>query len=344
MGQTRLVKAFDEQADRASICLAAATLAAGGLVAIPTETVYGLAANALDSAAVAKIFVAKGRPQDNPLIVHIADMGMLEPLVAELPPAARVLAERFWPGPLTMVLPRSEAVPPIVSAGLPTVAVRFPSHPIARAIIREAGVPLAAPSANLSGRPSTTTAQHCVTDLTGKVDMIVDAGPCAVGIESTVVSLLGEAPRLLRPGAITPEQLQEALGSLEVDRAVLEQVEEGAAVASPGMKYKHYAPRARVTLVEGDDAQYAAYVNSHREEGTFALCFTEDLPHLAVPAVDYGSKQDQAEQARRLFGALRLLDLRGARQVLARHPSRDHMGLAVCNRLLRSAGFEVIRL
>lgn len=344
MEQTKLLKAFDPEADSENIALAAATLAAGGLVAIPTETVYGLAANALDSAAVGKIFVAKGRPQDNPLIVHISDLEMLAPLVLRVPEAARVLADRFWPGPLTLVLPRSEAVPPIVSAGLPTVAVRLPSHPVARAIIRQAGVPLAAPSANLSGRPSTTTAQHCITDLTGKVDMIVDAGPCPVGIESTVLSLMGETPRLLRPGAVTLEQLQEVLGRVEVDRLVLQQAAAEEPVASPGMKYKHYAPRARVTLVQGDDAQYAAYVNAHREEGTFALCFTGDLPHLAVPAVDYGPKGDQAEQARRLFGALRLLDMRGARWVLARYPSQEQMGLALCNRLLRSAGFEVVRL
>jgi L-threonylcarbamoyladenylate synthase len=194
MRQTRLLKIFDEQADAENIRAAAATLVSGGLVVIPPETVYGLAANALEASAVAKIFVAKGRPQDNPLIVHISDRSMLEMVAQDVPQAAYRLVDRFWPGPLTIIMPKNPAVPSIVSAGLDTVAVRFPSHPIAQAIIGAAGVPLAAPSANLSGRPSTTTAQHCVHDLTGKVDIIVDSGPCSVGIESTVISLLGGMP------------------------------------------------------------------------------------------------------------------------------------------------------
>ena len=211
-------------------------LRAGGLVAIPTETVYGLAANALDGAAVKAIYQAKGRPSDNPLIVHICDFGQLPPLVREVPEAAKQLAQAFWPGPLTIILKKSDLVPTETSGGLDTVAVRFPAHPVAQAVIREAGVPLAAPSANLSGRPSPTTFAHVEEDLTGRVDALVDGGDCAVGVESTVITLAEGVPKVLRPGGVTVAQLREVLGRVEVDPAVLHKLEEGKRAASPGMK------------------------------------------------------------------------------------------------------------
>lgn len=323
---------------------AGALLRRGGLVAIPTETVYGLAANAFDEAAVRGIFRAKGRPADNPLIVHISDIAQWAPLVTAIPERAKLLAERFWPGPLTMILPKSDLIGKVVSGGLATVAVRFPSHPIARAVIDAAGVPLAAPSANTSGRPSPTNASDVLEDLGGKIDAVVDAGPCSVGVESTVLSLCGETPRLLRPGGVTPEMLREVLGELEIDPAVYENLREGAVAASPGMKYKHYAPRAKVVLLKGSFAQFCAYVAAHAEEGTFALCFAEEAAALPVPTVIYGSANDSATQAQHIFEALREVDRRGAKRVFARLPARDGLGLAVFNRLVRAAAFQILTL
>lgn len=316
----------------------------GGLVAIPTETVYGLAADAFCTEAVETIFRAKGRPADNPLIVHIAEMETLAVLVTEIPPQAKRLAEAFWPGPLTMILPKAERVPGIVSAGLPTVAVRFPSHPDARAVIRAAGTPLAAPSANRSGSPSPTTAQHVIDDMNGRIDAVLDGGPCEVGLESTVITLAGPTPRLLRPGGITLEMLQAVLGQVEMDEAVLKPLKKGVAAASPGMKYKHYAPRARVIILDGPFEAYKNYVNSHNEEGTAALCFTGEETALSVPALPLGAESDGAEQAHRLFDALRETDRMGASLVFARCPSKTGVGLAVYNRLIRAAGFEVRKL
>ena len=316
----------------------------GGLVAIPTETVYGLAANALDRAAAAKIFAAKGRPADNPLIVHIAKLDQLAPLVREVPETARKLAARFWPGPLTVILPKADCIPAEVSAGLPTVAVRFPSHPAARAVIQAAGVPLAAPSANTSGRPSPTAAGHVLDDMDGKIDAVLDGGPCEVGVESTVVTLAGQTPRLLRPGHITLEDLRNALGEVEADPAILHPLKEGAAAPSPGMKYKHYAPKARVILLDGPFPLYRAYLERHAGPGVMALCFAGEESRLPVPAISYGAESEPWEQERELFDALRELDKRDARLVYARCPEPEGRGLAVYNRLIRAAGFEVERL
>ncbi len=316
----------------------------GGLAAIPTETVYGLAANAFDEEAVRGIFAAKGRPADNPLIVHISAFSQWAPLVQAIPDRAKLLAERFWPGPLTVILPKSDRIGPVVSGGLHTVAVRFPSHPIARAVIDAAGVPLAAPSANTSGRPSPTNAQDVLEDLGGKIDAVVDAGPCSVGVESTVVSLCGDVPRLLRPGGVTPEMLQEVLGELEIDPAVYDKLQDGATAASPGMKYKHYAPAAQVVLLKGSFAQFCAYVAEHADADTFALCFAEEAGQLPVQTVTYGSANDSVSQAQRIFDALREVDRRGARRVFARLPAQDGLGLAVFNRLVRAAAFQIIEL
>lgn len=316
----------------------------GGLAAIPTETVYGLAANALDDDAVRGIFRAKGRPADNPLIVHISDYSQWAPLVREIPAQAKQLADAFWPGPLTVILPKSDRVSSVVSGGLSTVAVRMPSHPVARAIIDTAGVPLAAPSANTSGKPSPTTAQHVKDDMDGKIDCIVDAGPCSVGVESTVLSLAGNKPRLLRPGGITPEMLERVLGSIDIDDAVFHQLAAGQTAASPGMKYKHYAPKAQVTILKGSLQQFCEYVDAHKTPDTLALCFAGEEALLPVPAIAFGNEADGKSQAANIFAALRDVDSRGAGQVFARFPNMDGVGLAVFNRLVRAAAFHIVEL
>lgn len=321
---------------------AARLLREGQLVAIPTETVYGLAANALDPAAVASIFKAKGRPMDNPLIVHIGDMSHWDALVEHIPDDARRLAEAYWPGPLTIILPAASCIPEEVRAGLTTVAVRFPAHPVAQAIILAAGCPLAAPSANRSGAPSPTNAKRVMEDMQGRIAAVLDGGESAVGVESTVVSLCGEKPRLLRPGGITPEMLEALLGPVEIDDAVTHALKVGATVASPGMKYQHYAPKATVHLVKGTAEAYAAYVNAHSGPGVAALCFDEDVPALHVPTVPYGGRREPLEQAHQLFDALRQLDEMGATTVYAAAPKPTGVGLAVYNRLLRAAAFRIV--
>lgn len=326
------------------IAAAAVLLQKGELVAIPTETVYGLAADALNGEAVARIFEAKGRPMDNPLIVHIADWEALPSLVAEIPETARTLAEAYWPGPLTMIFKKGICIPDEVSAGLETVAVRMPSHPVARALIRAASRPLAAPSANRSGIPSPTTAAHVLADLEGRISAVVDGGECRVGVESTVVDLSGPVPRLLRPGGVTPEMLEKAAGPIEIDPAVTHALKEGAVAASPGMKYKHYAPKAKVILIKGGDAAYTSYVNERAGNGVGALCFEEQAAYLRCPAVPYGSREDAASQAHGLFDALRRLDELGIRTAYAACPLEEGVGLAVYNRLLRAAGFQVVTL
>lgn len=330
--------------DDAGFARAAEILQHGGLVGMPTETVYGLAADAKNSEAVKKIFAAKGRPADNPLIVHIAKFEQIYGLVAQVPPAAKKLAEAFWPGPMTMVLPKADCIPDVVSAGMPTVAIRFPSHPAAQRLIMESGLPLAAPSANTSGRPSPTTAQHVLHDLGGKIDAVLDGGPCGVGVESTVITLASDPPRLLRPGGITLEQLRAVLGRVDMDDAVLHPLKPGVRAASPGMKYKHYSPKADVIILDGTDKQYADYVNEHAAVGVMALCYDGDDKNLRVPAICYGGRSDDAAKAHELFDALRSFDERGAKTVYARCPAPKGVGLAVYNRLIRAAGFEVIHL
>ena len=335
---TELLTASDE-----AVAKAGALLRAGEVAAIPTETVYGLAASSFSDEAVHKIFAAKGRPQDNPLISHIADMGMLEGLAARVPASAQKLAAALWPGPLTMVLPRGARVADAVCAGLDTAAIRMPSHPVALAVIRAAGVPLAAPSANLSGSPSPTTAADVLADMDGRIPLILDGGACSVGVESTVVSLVGEQPVLLRPGYITKEQLESVLGCpVVLAHAVLNRLGAGEKAASPGMKYKHYAPRAEVTIVRGTSDAYCAYVRAHAAEGTFALCFDGEQQKLSCPCVAYGAEGDAAAQARHLFRALRELDARGAKAAYAHCPESSGVALAVYNRLLRAAAFRVV--
>jgi len=323
---------------------AAEVLTAGGVVALPTETVYGLAANAFDDDAVKSIFEIKGRPQDNPLIVHISDYIMLNDVVTDVSEGALELAKHFWPGPLTMVLKRTEAVSDTVTCGLDTVAVRMPEHPVAAAVIKAAGVPLAAPSANLSGKPSPTTAQHCIDDLTGKVPLIIDGGPCSVGVESTVISMVGDHPILLRPGIISIEDIREILPDAEVSPAVLEELKEGDEVLSPGMKYKHYSPKAEVYMVEGELSKFADYVAEHAGYGVFAMCFDGEEEIIPIPSISYGAEGNGAAQARKLFSVLRAVDDIGAATVYVRAPEEKGVSMAVFNRLIRAAGFKVIQL
>lgn len=327
-----------------SIQKAAGLLRRGQVVAIPTETVYGLAASALNQAAVEKIFAAKGRPQDNPLIVHISSLEMLPQAAREFPPQAERLAKAFWPGPLTMVLPRAPGLAPAVCAGLDTVGVRMPVHPAALAVIEAAGVPLAAPSANLSGSPSPTTARHVLADMQGRISLILDGGNSRVGVESTIISLVGK-PCILRPGFITQEQIAEVLGQpVALAQAVTAPLQAGQQPVSPGMKYQHYAPKAEITLLAGNLQQFAEYVAAHKEPGVWALCFEGEPAMLPVPAITYGKQDDDPTQAAALFTALRRLDEQGAKKVFARMPRRQGVGLAVYNRLLRAAGFRIVEL
>ena len=333
------------QEDESAIKTAADLILQGEVVGMPTETVYGLAANALNGDAVAKIFRAKGRPQDNPLIVHIADFEQIYDLCPAVPPQAKLLAEAFWPGPLTMIVPKGDCIPNEVSCGLETVGIRLPSHPLARDLIRAAGVPLAAPSANMSGCPSTTTAEHVLRDMDGKIAAILDGGPCGVGVESTVVTLALDKPRLLRPGGITLEQLETVLGEVEVDRALFEKIGDDVRVSAPGMKYRHYAPKAPVTVVRGDPQQTVKYIAEHIDGPTGVLCFDEYKDQFPTCVVEcFGSQYDLAAQAREVFDRLRAFDETDVQQIWAQCPSDEGLGLAVANRIKKAAGFHVIEL
>lgn len=334
---------FYEKCDGNELSEAAEILKNGGLVAIPTETVYGLAANAYNGEAVSKVFEAKGRPTDNPMIVHISKIEEIYPLVTDFPEKARALAEAFWPGPLTMILPKSDLVPREVAPRLETVAVRMPSHPTARKIIELAGVPLAAPSANSSGSPSPTTAQHVIHDLDGKIDAVVDGGECDVGIESTVITLATNVPRLLRPGGITVSQLESVLGHVDVDPAVISELEEGVAPASPGMKYKHYSPKAEVYIVEGSLESFRFLIDSESREGDMALCFNGEEKDIPIECLSFGDENDLSSQAHLLFAQLRRFDELKAKRVFVRAPVSEGVGLGVYNRLLRAAAFKVIK-
>ena len=329
--------------DAATPSIAAEIIRNGGLVAIPTETVYGLGANGLDENAVAKIFEAKGRPQDNPLILHLSGPEQIELYCHHIPQAAYDLAERFWPGPLTIVLPAKSCVPRRTTGGLDTVAVRCPDSEVTREIIRLAGVPLAAPSANISGKPSTTTAEHVRHDHDGRIDAIVDGGACRVGVESTIVDLSEERPRLLRPGGITPEELLEILGDLVVDKAVTAQIDKDEVVKAPGMKYRHYAPQSEVVIVSGSREAAARYIRDHFTPGDRVLCFEEELPlYAGCNPLSYGLEADVNTLSAGLFAALRELDDPSIHQVYARCPVGGGVAYAVQNRLKKAAAFHIV--
>ena len=315
----------------------------GGLVALPTETVYGLGANGLDPEAVAKIFIAKGRPQDNPLILHLSCAEEMEHYCHSIPESAYRLAEKFWPGPLTMVLPAKDNVPKCTTAGLPTVAVRCPDSKITRDIIALSGYPIAAPSANISGKPSTTTADHVLHDHNGRIEAIVDGGPCRVGVESTIVDLTEQPPRLLRPGGITPEQLKSVLGDLTVDKAVTSLLKQGEVAKAPGMKYRHYAPDCQVIIVTGSREKAAKCIHDLYKAGDRVLCFEEELSLYAdCDPLPYGKEADIESLSAGLFAALRILDDPKVQKVYARCPEGDGLAIAVQNRLGKAAAFEKI--
>ncbi len=334
--KTRLLTGHD-------IPAAAAILREGGLLGIPTETVYGLGADGLNAEAVRHIFEAKGRPQDNPLILHIPDASWLARYCHDVPASAYALAERFWPGPLTMILPRREIVPDAVTCGLDTVGVRCPDHPVTLEIIRAAAVPVAAPSGNRSGRPSPTCARHMLEDMEGRIDAIVDGGPCGVGVESTIIDLTVTPPRLLRPGGLPLEELEEVLGEITVDKAVLSPLAAGEKPRAPGMKYRHYAPKAPVTVVTGPGEGTARYIRERAGEHTGVICFgefAEAFPNCVVEPI--GSYADKAEQARRVFEALRAFDGTAVTAIYAQCPGDAGLGLAVANRLKKAAGFQIV--
>lgn len=340
--RTELVSPATEQ----DVARLGALLAAGGLVAFPTETVYGLGADATNDAAVGAIFEAKGREGDNPLIVHFASADDIEKYaVIEDRALFDTLSEAFMPGPLTLVLPRRGALSARVSAGLDTVGVRVPSHPLARALIRAAGVPIAAPSANRSHRPSPTQAEHVWEDLNGRIDAILDGGACQHGVESTVL-LLSDPLRILRPGAVTRAMIEEKTGrTVVIDRGVVSAVSEGERVASPGMKYRHYAPRAPLCAVVGEEEAVRAFFRARAEAGDGILCYEEDLAFLSGEhVVSLGARSDFAAQAQRLFAALRRFDSMQVSRIYTRLPDEEGLGLAVQNRLLRACEFCVFEV
>lgn len=349
---TKLVKIEDTKQIRdEELEEAAGILRNGGLVAFPTETVYGLGANALDETAAMKIYAAKGRPSDNPLIAHISCLDELRPLVSYIPVAGRKLAEAFWPGPLTMVFPKSDIVPYGTTGGLDTVAVRMPSDPVANRLIKLAGVPVAAPSANTSGRPSPTTAQHVWQDMEGKIEMILDGGPVGIGVESTIVDVSDEVPTLLRPGAITMEMLREVVGRVEIDPAIQAPPSADLRPKAPGMKYRHYAPHADLQLVEGETDAVVETINKlvkeRLEEGkkVGVICTEETrarYPEGEVRSVGIRAKEETI--AHNLFAVLREFDDLAVDCIYSESFSKDHLGQAIMNRLTKAAGYHVLKV
>lgn len=334
---------FHPESDPNAVRDAAAILRRGGLLGIPTETVYGLGADALNEDAVSRIFLAKGRPQDNPLIIHVPDASWLERYCRDVPPAAYRLAERFWPGPLTIILPRRDIVPLQTTGGLETVGVRCPNHPVTLAIIEAADVPIAAPSGNTSGRPSPTTAAHMIEDMDGRIDGIVDGGPCTVGVESTIIDLTVTPPRLLRPGGLPLESLRQVLGEVAVDKAVTGLLSAGERPRAPGMKYRHYAPHAPVTVVTGEPERSARRIQGLLSDTAGVICFDEYAPLFPGHIIHkLGPAADKSAQARHVFDALRTFDGTDVTEIFAQCPDDGGLGLAVANRLKKAAGFHLI--
>lgn len=331
--------------DENKLDTAKSLLEIGEIVAIPTETVYGLAANALNPHAISKIFSAKGRPQDNPLIVHISNYEMLNSLVAEIPEKAKILMDNFWGGPLTLVFKKSDLVPDEISKGLDTVAIRFPSHKLTLDLIELCGFPLAAPSANISGRPSTTTFEHVLEDLNGKIAGAIKDKPCEIGLESTVLDVTSEPFRLLRPGGVTAEQIEQFVGKIVTDKAVLGEILDTQKVSSPGMKYKHYAPKADLVVLCGNPDKTAKYIAQNASINDGILCFDEyEHYFFGASILTFGSKNDISSQANLLFDKLRIFDLISVEKIYAQCPSDIGLGLAVTNRMKKASGFNVLDL
>ncbi len=324
--------------DSADLKNAAELIKSGKRVVFPTETVYGLGANALDKTAVKSIFEAKGRPSDNPLIVHISALSQIEEIAKEFPEKARLLADKFMPGPITIILKKKDCIPKEVTAGLDTVGVRMPQNPVAREFLSLCGVPVAAPSANISGRPSPTDAQYVIEDMMNRVEGIIDGGDCSVGVESTVIDLTGETPTILRPGGVTAEEIAEALGEVIGGR---EKAEAKETPKAPGMKYTHYAPNAPVRILRGTDNEIEAFLNK-RGGKCGILTFNETNLNTDAIKISLGSKNDPSEWARRLFRALRDMDKKGAEEIYAPEISNDGLWAAVKNRLYKAAGGRII--
>ncbi|MBQ7794958.1 MAG: threonylcarbamoyl-AMP synthase [Lachnospiraceae bacterium] len=348
---TKIIRIDMEKELDAQLLNAAEILKNGGVVAIPTETVYGLAANALEETASKKIYEAKGRPSDNPLIAHISCMDELPALVSEIPEAGQKLAEKYWPGPLTMVFPKAKIVPYGTTGGLETVAVRMPSHPIANRLIKLAGIPLAAPSANTSGRPSPTKADHVIEDMDGKIDMIIDGGEVGIGLESTIVDVSGEIPMLLRPGAITIEMLRETLGRVDIDPAIMGPMSADMKPKAPGMKYRHYAPKAEMTLVEGEMEKVVEFINREAKaalaEGKKVgiICTEESRAYYQDGILEViGSREHEETVAHNLFSVLRDFDDRQVDCIFSESFSKDRLGQAIMNRLCKAAGYHIVNV
>ena len=348
---TKIIEIDSEHIDKNKLNVAAEAIREGKIVAFPTETVYGLGANALNSVAVERIFEAKGRPSDNPLIVHIADKEKLYELTDSIPEKAVALMDKLWPGPLTLVFRKSSIIPSIITAGLNTVAVRMPEHPVARELIRLSEIPVAAPSANVSGKPSTTTAQHVLQDLDGKIDVIVDAGSSRVGLESTVLDMTVEPPMLLRPGGVTPEQIEEIIGHIEIDKTILGRLSIDNVPKCPGMKYKHYSPKAHVTLVRSRnmDNQVKKILDLakiKRDEGKkVGVCATDKTisRYEGYEVISMGNRDKPETIAANLFSILREFDDRGIEVILAETVDEAGVGLAIMNRMIKAAGYDIIQ-
>ena len=322
--------------------IAALLIKSGEIVGVPTETVYGLGADATNADAVKKIFEAKGRPADNPLIVHVSDIEMMKQYTEDIPTVVYRLAEKFWPGPLTMVLSKKTNIPDLVTAGMDTVGIRMPSNESIRTIIKYLGKPIAAPSANKSGYPSPTTAQHVIDDMAGKIAAVVDDGPCAVGLESTVITFEGyDSVRILRPGVITPEQLKTVVDDVIIDKNITsDKMVDVEGVRSPGMKYKHYSPKAKIILVREGLEMFKKYVSEQEEPDSCSLIFDYDAAGFPYRYMTYGNTPQ--EQAQQLFAKLREADKQKIKVLYVRAPRKEGIGLAVYNRLIRAAGYEVV--
>ncbi len=355
--KTRILKVDEKEPQAERIEAAAKIIKDGGLVAFPTETVYGLGGNALDPEASRRIYAAKGRPSDNPLIAHIADFAQLGPLVAEIPEAAQILMKAYWPGPMTLIFQKSSLVPKSTTGGLATVAVRMPSHPVARALIRAAGVPIAAPSANLSGRPSPTRASHVLEDMDGRIDMILDGGEVGIGLESTIIDVTGPEPALLRPGYISEDMIRILFAGLTVDAASLGPMSPDAHPKAPGMKYRHYAPKAQLTIVRGELGAVQEKICSLAERGlkdgkkVGLICTRESRPVYearlsgagdGLDLVIVGSRSDAASIAHNLYDVLRSFDTAGVDEIYSESFEGGQLGGAIMNRLKKAAGYHIL--
>ena len=349
MMKTKIIQIDENNINNAAVEEAGRILAEGGLVAFPTETVYGLGADGLNETAAKRIYAAKGRPSDNPLILHITSMEELVPLVREIPETAKALAEAFWPGPMTMIFQKSDLVPYGTTGGLDTVAVRMPSHPVARAVIKAAGTPIAAPSANTSGRPSPTKASHVVEDMDGKIDMIVDGGEVGIGLESTIIDVSEDTPTILRPGYITKEMLEQVIGGVALDRASLGQMAPGVHPKAPGMKYRHYAPKAELTIYRGSVPAAARAINealrTAAAEGKRAgvICTEESVGLYEAPVKKIIGTRTQPETiAHNLYDVLRAFDEEAVDCIFSESFDDSPLSGAIMNRLTKAAGHRII--